>query len=310
MLVITDDVKAAGELLGSQDWQEGVKTDLPAAWGELQQRLFSVDRLYSCRTTAPPLWQCLFIVDHATASHFDLLRKLGPLVNPKSGIICAARTGERFHGFHGRSWSAEAGNLHLSCALSPDLPASLAGPAFQLLAAVATLRTIDQFAVGDSTAGIKWVNDLLLQGAKVGGVLAQTQTQGEHIHSAVLGIGLNVLVAPDLPPVPSVPRTGSLCSLLPPRHAPAPATVFRTLLQHLAADYQLLLSGGIEQLLGFYRERSLVLGRVIQLWDDRPGLPVSEIASGRVRAIGDDLALYLEGVETPFREGRLVMPEE
>lgn len=39
---------------------------------------------------------------------------------------------------------------------------------------------------------IKWPNDVLLEGKKVAGVLAEVQWQGEQLASAILGIGINV----------------------------------------------------------------------------------------------------------------------
>ena len=39
---------------------------------------------------------------------------------------------------------------------------------------------------------IKWPNDVLLQGKKVAGILAETKWQGEMCSSAILGIGVNV----------------------------------------------------------------------------------------------------------------------
>jgi BirA family biotin operon repressor/biotin-[acetyl-CoA-carboxylase] ligase len=224
-------------------------------------------------------------------------------------VICAARTGERFHGWHNRNWTALAGNLHLTCLLSPELPISGVGPAFQLLAAVSTLRTIDDFRDANSPAGIKWINDLLLCESKVGGVLARTQTQGDILTAAVLGIGLNVQAAPELPATPSVPAVGSLQTLLPANEELTTTAVFNSLIGHLAADYQLVTAGNVRQLLDFYRARSLVVGREVILMDDRPDRPVTEIARGRVAAIGDGLELFLDGRREPLREGRLILSD-
>ena len=49
---------------------------------------------------------------------------------------------------------------------------------------------------------VKWPNDLLVGGRKLGGLLVESaQTAGERVRSAVLGIGLNVgLEENDLPP--------------------------------------------------------------------------------------------------------------
>jgi BirA family biotin operon repressor/biotin-[acetyl-CoA-carboxylase] ligase len=46
--------------------------------------------------------------------------------------------------------------------------------------------------LGGVGAGIKWFNDVLLNGRKVAGVLAETSLTGDRLDYAVLGIGLNV----------------------------------------------------------------------------------------------------------------------
>ena len=48
--------------------------------------------------------------------------------------------------------------------------------------------------------GLKWPNDVLLEGRKVGGVLVETEAEGGRITGAVLSLGLNVNIAvADLP---------------------------------------------------------------------------------------------------------------
>jgi BirA family biotin operon repressor/biotin-[acetyl-CoA-carboxylase] ligase len=44
----------------------------------------------------------------------------------------------------------------------------------------------------DLPAEIKWPNDILLRGRKVGGILAETRWQGEALEAAVVGIGINI----------------------------------------------------------------------------------------------------------------------
>lgn len=41
-------------------------------------------------------------------------------------------------------------------------------------------------------AQIKWPNDLVVDGVKIGGILIENQIQGNHILSSIIGIGLNV----------------------------------------------------------------------------------------------------------------------
>lgn len=94
----------------------------------------------------------------------------------------------------GRAWLSPDGNLYASTLVrlrpgNPQ-PASLA-----LVAAVALQEAIAVFGV---TAELKWPNDLLLQGAKLSGVLLERAGD-----AVVIGIGVNVAHHPDLPDRPT-----------------------------------------------------------------------------------------------------------
>ncbi len=84
----------------------------------------------------------------------------------------------------GRGWHSAPGlGVYLSVVLRPPTEASRA-PMLGLLAAVAGACALE--------CRIKWPNDLMLDGLKVGGVLAEARTTAESIRDAVVGIGVNV----------------------------------------------------------------------------------------------------------------------
>jgi BirA family biotin operon repressor/biotin-[acetyl-CoA-carboxylase] ligase len=58
------------------------------------------------------------------------------------------------------------------------------------LGALATCQALS--SLYDLPAEIKWPNDILLRGRKVGGILAETRWQGEALEAAVVGIGINI----------------------------------------------------------------------------------------------------------------------
>ena len=62
---------------------------------------------------------------------------------------------------------------------------------------------------------IKWINDVLLGGRKVSGVITSTVAKGECIEHAVLGIGVNVATTPKFPSGKFVQPPGSLRELAP-----------------------------------------------------------------------------------------------
>jgi len=125
-------------------------------------------------------------------------------------IASVALSGRGFHGQRGRPWLSPSGNLHLCAVLpGPGLTAREAR-SLPMLPAVALVDAVRDMTGGALRPGIKWVNDVLLDGRKIGGVLTATQTQGDRVSSVLLGIGLNVETAPAVPPTPFVPSVGCL----------------------------------------------------------------------------------------------------
>lgn len=92
----------------------------------------------------------------------------------------------------GRSFSSPKGTgLYMSLLLRPDMPASEA-VRITAAAAVATAEAVN--VLSGAAAGIKWVNDLYLNGRKICGILTESVlgNNGDKPDYAVLGIGVNV----------------------------------------------------------------------------------------------------------------------
>ena len=103
-------------------------------------------------------------------------------------VIADEQTGGK--GRLGRSWISPPGvNLYLSLILRPSVTTA-AAPQLNLLAAVAVADAIME--VSNLTPSIKWPNDVLVDGKKVCGILAEMQTEASVLRSVVLGIGVNV----------------------------------------------------------------------------------------------------------------------
>jgi len=99
-------------------------------------------------------------------------------------------------GQHGRRWRAAPGHaLTFSLSLPVD-GGRLPEPNWLTLQAGLALREALPAAVVDRVA-IKWPNDLMVEGRKLAGILAQSRVQGTR-GRLVLGVGLNVSAAPVL----------------------------------------------------------------------------------------------------------------
>lgn len=112
-------------------------------------------------------------------------------------IVADEQTAGR--GRAGRRWHTPAGAaLAFSLVLrpAPDEPLWAHAP----LAALAVHGALTDLGLA---AAIKWPNDVLIDGRKVCGVLAETRWQGDAFLGAVLGTGVNVL--PEAVPQGSLP---------------------------------------------------------------------------------------------------------
>lgn len=103
---------------------------------------------------------------------------------------CLAETQTAGRGRQGRAWHSPFGcNLYGSAAFSFDAgPGALAG--FSLIAAIAAARALTELGV--APVGLKWPNDLLLQGRKLGGILVEASGESTGPWRVVVGMGLNV----------------------------------------------------------------------------------------------------------------------
>lgn len=104
-----------------------------------------------------------------------------------SGALVIADAQTMGRGRLGRSFFSPEGGLYMSLIVDMDL--CRAG-ALTTLAAVAVLRGVQ--AVCGKTLSIKWVNDCILHGRKVCGILAEG-ISGMQPPRAVIGIGINVM---------------------------------------------------------------------------------------------------------------------
>ncbi len=113
------------------------------------------------------------------------------------GTVVWARRQTAGRGRRGRSWVSEPGNLFVSFLLRPSKPASEAAQ-ISFLSALAVGETLDRFRPAGSTLAYKWPNDVLLDGAKVSGILLESAGGGPTgLAWLVVGIGINLAHHPD-----------------------------------------------------------------------------------------------------------------
>jgi BirA family transcriptional regulator, biotin operon repressor / biotin---[acetyl-CoA-carboxylase] ligase len=143
-------------------------------------------------------------------------------------LRAGAQTGGR--GRQGRAWSSPPGNLYASTLIrvaAGDPPS----PTLALVAAVALHEAVAVFGV---TAEVKWPNDLLVQGAKLSGILLERAGD-----AVVIGFGVNLAHHPE-----GLGRaTTSIAALT--GAAPDPATFVEVLAESVARWLGRWRSGGV-----------------------------------------------------------------
>lgn len=121
------------------------------------------------------------------------------------GLWLRAQRQRAGRGRQGRPWASDIGNFHGSTLVrlraTDPAPATLA-----LVAAVALEEAVATYARHGLDAGdvlqLKWPNDLLLNGAKLAGVLLERTGD-----AVVVGIGVNLAHHPELPDRPTTSLT-------------------------------------------------------------------------------------------------------
>jgi BirA family biotin operon repressor/biotin-[acetyl-CoA-carboxylase] ligase len=168
-----------------------------------------------------------------TGSTNDDVRRLAAQGAPEGTVVFAeSQTAGR--GRLGRTWdSPDRAGLYLSVLLRPADPPERIGR-YPITAAVAVCTACRAFS-GDPVA-LKWPNDVLAEGRKLAGILAEMR-QGPSGAELALGIGINVnQTAEDLPT--GLRATATSLRLLRDGAAVDREAVAATLLEALAATLE------------------------------------------------------------------------
>jgi BirA family biotin operon repressor/biotin-[acetyl-CoA-carboxylase] ligase len=193
----------------------------------------------------------------------DVVMAAGRAGRPEGFAVVADRqTAGR--GRRGHLWASPAGlGLYTSILLRPHQPPAKV-PLLTLVAGLGVAHGIEEIA-GVSTQ-LKWPNDVLVEGRKVAGILAEMATTDEQVSLVVLGIGINVNQGPRNLPEGRSPAATSLSIVTGKifRRGEVAAAVFSA----LDRWYQLFCDGCVETLLAAGRERSATLGRSVDVLAD------------------------------------------
>lgn len=156
-----------------------------------------------------------------TGSTNDVARGLAARGAPEGTVVLAEeQTAGR--GRMGRRWSAPPGTCLLcSILFRPDLP-PVQAQRLTMLCSLAAADAVEQ--VAGLRVAIKWPNDLVVEAhqipspkapnwRKLAGVLTETGVIGERLEFAIVGIGINVNVEPEVLPTLAPDATSILAEV-------------------------------------------------------------------------------------------------
>ena len=117
------------------------------------------------------------------------LRSLA-LEGAPEGAVVVCETQTRGKGRNGKTWESQKNcGVWMSVLLRPNI-LPFEAPKITLMAGLAVCKGVRE-ATGLS-AWIKWPNDVLINGKKICGILAEMSAEMEQTHFIVMGIGVNV----------------------------------------------------------------------------------------------------------------------
>jgi BirA family biotin operon repressor/biotin-[acetyl-CoA-carboxylase] ligase len=216
----------------------------------------------------------------AISSTNDEARRLARAGAPE-GMLVVADYQTVGRGRLERRWEAPAGSsLLMSLVFRPHLAAHQV----QRLTMICGLAAVEAIEAQTGLyVGLKWPNDLVIDGAKLGGILTEIELAGKRVDYAVVGIGLNVNLDPGQLPQDLLMVATSLSHLLGREVERLP--LLRALLQAVEVRYKALNAGQLPQ--AEWAERLVTLGQWVAV--SAMGACVEGVAEG----VNEDGALLV-----------------
>lgn len=151
--------------------------------------LLSADEVTAAMQARPrSLLSRLDILDSVDSTNAEVLR--WAQAGSASGLVCSAEQQTAGRGRRGRQWvSPYASNLYLSL-LWQFSQGAAALEGLSLAVGVAVARALS--ACGTPAVQLKWPNDVLYDGRKLGGILLEMSGDAAGSCQVVIGVGLNV----------------------------------------------------------------------------------------------------------------------
>ena len=236
--------------------------------------------------------------DESVTSTNEVAKKLAN-AGCEDGLVCIA---EEQVGGKGRlarvGFSPYAHGIWFSVVLKPPFMPSEASKC-TLLAAVAVVRAINEYT--GVKAGIKWPNDILIDGKKMVGILTEMNAEFGHINYIVIGTGININVPKESLSDDLKDVVASLADVTTKKINRA--ELLALILKNMEEFYELAITEGFGPILDEWRWWSTTLGKEVKvvapnetyigkaLDIDEDGLLIVERGGEKVKVIAGDVSI-------------------
>jgi BirA family biotin operon repressor/biotin-[acetyl-CoA-carboxylase] ligase len=182
----------------------------------------------------------------------------------------------------GRGWISPRGKgIWMSMVLRPAVPIHFA-PQLTLLTAVALCRSLKR--VTSLPIGIKWPNDLLIEGKKISGILLESAAEDERLRYVIAGIGISVNLEQSDYPAELLEKAVSLQMAAGQRWDRS--ELIAAFLQDWEQLYRLYEEEGFGPIIVLWEALAVSLGKPVRLatpQGELQGIPVGLAESGAIR---------------------------
>jgi BirA family biotin operon repressor/biotin-[acetyl-CoA-carboxylase] ligase len=219
-------------------------------------------------------------------------------------VLAAAQTAGRGRGDH--LWSSPVGGVYLSVLLAPREPKHITD--LSILAGVAMAQAVREVLPKAVDVGLKWPNDCLLNGKKVGGILCEAVPE-DPTGLCVVGMGVNVnLSSAQLQPFLNNPFSATSFLMDCPGNDFQVERVAETVLRKLENIYLSYLQNGFQSIQNLWERNCTLVGKKVEMTlSDKPGS--SQKVSGVFLGLDEQGALILavgpQGERQRFVSGEL-----
>jgi len=203
-------------------------------------------------------------------------------------IVADAQTSGR--GRLGRRWESKEGSgIWMSVVLRPSIaPEDV--QIMTLAASVAVVTALKRIAGVD--AGIKWPNDIIIDGKKVCGILTEMSTEMDRVNFLVLGIGININQKKEDFPDELKSTAISLKAYMSENNMSVSNIrrndIIKNVLLELEKQYENMKRGNTEEIIRKWRENSVTLGRKVKI------IYKNDEYEGMARDVTDDGKLIVD----------------